>query len=59
MKLKIGKTYLMRIEVGREALTFTGKIISMEDGWFDFIDRTGETLSYNLKYLITFKEVSK
>ncbi len=59
MDIEIGRTYLMRIEVGREALTFTGKIISIKNGWFDFIDKEGETLHYNLKYLITYKEVRK
>ncbi len=55
--MKVGKTYLISIEVGERALTFTGKIISIDDNFVTFIDKFGKELHYNLKNIISFEEV--
>ncbi len=60
MNLEIDKTYRLRIQVGNEALSYTGKIISIDDdGFFSFIDKVGITLSYNSKFLISSEEVGQ
>ena len=57
MKIEIGKTYWMSIEAGRRALTFTGKITSIENNFISFIDKFGKELCYNLKNIVSFEEI--
>ncbi len=57
--MKVGKTYLMSIEVGQRALTFTGKIISIDDNFVTFIDKFGKELNYNIKKIISYEEVEE
>ncbi len=59
MNLEIGKTYRLRIQMGSEALTYTAKIISISNEWVSFVDKMNVTLSYNLKYLISYEEVGE
>ena len=51
------KKYKIIIEGDQRTLTFTGKIIDVDENFVTFIDMRGETLSYNLKRIIYFKEV--
>ena len=53
----IGKKYRMCIQVGEKALSFTGKIISIDNIFITFIDKFRKKLSYNLKHIISFEEV--
>jgi len=55
--MKVGKKYLMSIQVGERALSFTGKIISIDDNFVAFIDIFGKELHYNLKNIISYEEV--
>lgn len=53
----IGKKYRMCIEVGNKILSFTGKIIFIDDTFVTFIDKFGKKLNYNIKHIISFEEV--
>ncbi len=55
--MKVGKKYLMFIQVGERALSFTGKIISIDDTFIAFIDKFGKELHYNLRNIISYEEV--
>ena len=47
----------MCIEVGNKILSFTGKIIFIDDTFVTFIDKFGKKLNYNIKHIISFEEV--
>ena len=55
--MNIGDTYIIRIEVNEKLLTYTGKIISDQDGFITFIDKYNQTFSYNKANIISFEEV--
>ena len=57
--MNIGDTYIIRIEVDNRLFTYTGKIISDEDGFITFQDKYGKTFSYNKKNIISFEEVRR
>lgn len=57
--MNIGDTYIIRIEVEERLFTYTGKIISDEDGFVTFKDKYGKTFSYNKKNIISFEDVLK
>ena len=55
--MKVGKKYLMSIQIGERALSFTGIITSIDDTFITFIDIFGKELHYNLKNIISYEEV--
>lgn len=56
MKLIINKTYKFIFQVGRNNLTFTGTVISVDDNFVEFKDKFGKTLHYNLNSIISYEE---
>lgn len=57
--MNIGDTYIIRIEVDGKLFTYTGKIISDEDGFITFIDKYNHTFSYNKTNIISFEVVGE
>ncbi len=57
MKLTIGNSYKIVIDINGKILTFSCKIISNEDGFITFIDKFGKTYSYNLNNIISYEEI--
>ncbi len=57
--MKIGKTYKITFETSGKTLTFTGKIISVNDKFVSFIDRFGKKLHYNIKLIVSYEEVEE
>jgi len=57
MKLTIGNSYKIVIDVNGNILTFNCKIVSNEDGFITFIDKFGKTYSYNLNNIISYEGI--
>jgi len=55
--MNINEDYIIRIEVEGRLFTYTGKIISDEDGFITFIDKYNQTFSYNKANIISFEGV--
>jgi len=52
------KTYTLRILIGEKLLTYTGKIILIDDSFVEFLDRYGKKISVNKNTIQSFEEVS-
>jgi len=59
MNLEIGSKYKLNFEVGGRILTYTGKIISCEDGFVVFLDKFNKEITYNLNSLINVEVLSQ
>jgi len=57
MKLEVGKTYLMLVDIGKRTLTYTGRITSIENNFISFIDIFKKEIGFSLKNIISFEEV--
>ena len=59
MELKIGVTYWMNILSGKDKLTFTGKIVSIDKNFVTFIDKFQVRKSFNLNNFISFEKITE
>lgn len=59
MEMKINEKYILVFKVNDKILTYTGKIISIDDLFITFRDKFGKIISYNKLNLISFEEVKK
>lgn len=57
MKLKIGHSYKIVISINRNLLTYSCKILSIDDNFISFVDKYDKEYSYNLNTIITFEEI--
>lgn len=57
MELQIGNSYIITFEIGGKDLTFSCKIIDIDENFITFIDKFGKTLTYNKKKIISISEV--
>jgi hypothetical protein len=55
--MKINETYKITVEVNGKILTYTGKIISIDDTFLTFQDRYNAVLSYNKNNIISTEEL--
>ena len=54
--MKLGETYIIRIDVDGKIFTYTGKIISEDLNFITFIDKYGKTFSYNKLKILSFED---
>lgn len=54
--MELNRTYIIRVMVGNELLTYTAKIISKDDRFVGAIDKYGETIYLALDSIKTFQE---
>jgi len=57
--MKINCSYKIVVEVDGRVLTYTGKIVSIDDDFITFIDKFGKTFSYNKNKIISTEEIGK
>jgi hypothetical protein len=58
MVLSVGKIYVLVINAGGKVLTFTAKIIKIDSYFVTFIDKFQQEISYNIKSIISYREVT-
>lgn len=51
------KTYIIRTTIGGRLLTYTGKIISIDENFITFQDKFGKQISLNKKNIDSYEEV--
>ena len=51
------KTYILRITIAGRLLTYTAKIISIDDIFITFKDKFGNNVSVNKKNIESYEEV--
>ena len=58
MNLKKGILYKFNFNVDGRILTYSGKVISVEDGFLTFLDKFEKEIIYNLNTLVNVEEIS-
>ena len=56
--MELNKTYILRVLIGGELLTYTAKILSEDSMFIEFLDRFGKVISVNKISIQSFEEVS-
>lgn len=59
MNLKLGTLYKLNFIISEKLLTYTGKIISIDEDFITFIDKFGKEISYNKNTLANYEEVTQ
>lgn len=57
MNLTIGNSYRFNFTVGGKVLTYTGKIIDLNEMFITILDIFGKTISYNINTIVNYEEV--
>ena len=57
--MELNKTYILRITINDRLLTYTGKIISIDENFITFLDRFDKKISVNKKNVESFEEVDE
>lgn len=56
--MELNKTYIIRLTINGKLLTYTGKIISIDELFITFLDRFERKISINKKNIESYEEVS-
>lgn len=59
MNLIVGNSYRFNFKVGEKILTYTGKIISIDEKFITILDIFNKTISYNINTIINYEEIKK
>jgi len=57
MKLIIGNSYVLVIDVCGKALTYTATIEGLDGNDVIFTDKYGKKMTYNQKYIVSSQEI--
>ena len=57
MTIHINKTYLLKFNFNGNTLTYTAKVISLDNNFISFVDKFQNTLNYNIINLVSYEEV--
>lgn len=55
--MELNRTYIIRVLIDNRLLTYTGKIISIDDFFISFLDKYGKKISVNKSNIQSFEEV--
>ena len=55
MKLKVGNSYKLSLQINDNILTYTCKITSIDDTFISFVDKFGKEYTYNKKLIISIQ----
>lgn len=58
MTIQKDKKYILRFEVNNSYLVYTAVILSVDSNFVSFIDKFGKEVSFNIKNLVSYEEVS-
>jgi len=59
MNLQIGKHYQIILKISDATLTYTCKIIDVDENFISFVDKYGATFNYNKNLILSYKEVEQ
>lgn len=51
------RTYILRITIDNRLLTYTGKILSIDENFVTFLDKFDKKISVNKKNIESYEEV--
>jgi len=54
--MELNKTYIIRVLINNNLLTYSGKILSEDDFFIEFLDRYGKKVSVNKNTIQSFEE---
>lgn len=55
--METNRTYILRITIDSRLLTYTGKILSIDENFVTFLDKFDKKISINKKNIESFEEV--
>lgn len=55
--MELNRTYILRITLDNRLLTYTGKILSIDENFITFLDKFDKKISVNKKNIESFEEV--
>ncbi len=59
MRLIVGNSYRLTLKINNVTLTYTCKIIDIDDNFITLIDKFGKTFSYNLNTITSFEKIEE
>lgn len=57
--MEMNRTYILRITIDNRLLTYTGKILSIDENFVTFLDKFNKKISINKKNIESFEEVEE
>jgi len=57
MLLEINHSYKITLRINNTTLTYTCKVVGLDDTFVSFIDKFGGKYSYNKSLIISFEEI--
>lgn len=54
--MELNKTYIIRVLINNNLLTYTGKIISIDEIFVSFLDKYGRNVSVNKSKIQSYEE---
>jgi len=57
MNLIVGNSYRFNFKVGEKILTYTGKVISIDEIFITIIDIFDKKISYNISSIVNYEEI--
>lgn len=57
--MELNRTYLIRVLINNQLLTYTGRVISIDDFFVTFIDKFRKRISVNKANIQSYEEVGK
>lgn len=57
MRLRVGASYIIQININGTLLTYTCKVVAIDGNFVSFIDKFDKEYTYNLNNVISFEEI--
>lgn len=58
-EMEQNRTYILRITLDNRLLTYTGKILSIDENFVTFLDKFDKKISVNKKNIESYEEVGE
>lgn len=55
--MEVNQTYKIVVDTGVKTLTYTARVILIENNFVRFMDKFGKTFNYNLNSVISYEEL--
>lgn len=59
MKFDLNKSYRIVVDINGKILTYSIKVIDEDENFVSFVDKFGNHLSYNKRFIISYEEVKE
>jgi hypothetical protein len=57
--MELNRTYILRLTIDGRLLTYTGKILSIDENFVTFLDKFDKKISVNKKNIESYEEVGE